>query len=107
MDNLLNKMEQEMNLRAYAPTTKKTYLGHVRLLIKYCNMSPDKITAQDIKDYLNHRITNGISYSNIDITCNAFRFFFNSIFKRNWSDEDIVRPKRKRNLPPILTHHEV
>lgn len=107
MENLFNKMIQEMNLRAYSPTTKKTYLGHVKLLIKYCNIPPEDITAEDIKEYLNYRITSGISYSTIDIACNSFRLFFNSILKRNWSDDDIVRPKRKRKLPPVLSYEEV
>ncbi|KFD40836.1 hypothetical protein HX99_05450 [Peptococcaceae bacterium SCADC1_2_3] len=93
MSNLYEKMKFEMELRGYSQNTKKHYLNHVRLLERFCNKPLEQILSDEIKQYLHHRIKKGVSYSNIDISCNAFKVMFNSVLKRNWSDDIIIRPK--------------
>lgn len=101
------KMKQEMELRGYSPQTQKHYLNHVRLLENYWGKPPDLIEPEEIKQYLHYRIKKGISYSNISISCNAFKFMFNSVLYRSFSDEVIVRPKIKKKLPYVLSKNEI
>ncbi|MHB8172433.1 MAG: phage integrase N-terminal SAM-like domain-containing protein [Thermincolia bacterium] len=91
-----------MELRGYSPSTKKHYLSHIRLLEGYFNKPLDQLLPDEIKQYLHHRIKNGVSYSSIDISCNAFKVMFNHVLKRNWSDDVILRPKKRKKLPYIL-----
>lgn len=83
MSNYYEKMELEMELRGYSSHTKRHYLNHVKLLESFLSKPLDQFSPEDIKEFLHHRIKNGVSYSNINISCNAFKIMFNSVLKRN------------------------
>lgn len=107
MENHIQKMQYEMELRTYAPSTQKHYLSQIRLLENYCDKSCPLISPDEIKQFLHHRIKSGISYSNVDIACNAFKVMFNSVLNRDWSDNVIVRPKKLKKLPSVLSLGEI
>lgn len=100
-------MKFEMELRGYSQHTMKHYLSHVRLLEKYLCKPLDQVTPEEIKQFLHHRIKHGVSYSNVDISCNAFKVMFNSVQQRNWSDDVIVRPRKPKKLPYVLSRDEI
>jgi len=107
MSNSYEKMKMEMELRGHSPNTQKHYLSHVRMLEMHSGKPPELIKECEIKEYLHYRINKGISYSNINISCNAFKVMFNLVLNRNFSDETIVRPKRPKQLPEVLSKEEV
>ena len=95
----LQAMKFEMELRGYSPQTQSHYLCHLRQLEKYTNKPALQVSPDELKQFLHHRIKLGISYSNINISCNAFKLFFNKVLSFNWSDDVIIRPKRPKALP--------
>lgn len=107
MTNYYEQMLFEMDLRGYSPQTKKHYLSHIRLLENYLNKPLDQVSPEEVKQYLHYRIKSGISYSSIDISCNAFKVLFNSVLLHNWSDDVIVRPKKQKKLPYTLSREEI
>ena len=107
MENHIQTMQYEMELRTYASSTKKAYLCQIRLLEAFCNKHCTLISPDEIKLFLHHRIMSGISYSNISIACNAFKLMFNAVLHRNWSDQVIIRPKKLKKLPAVLSLEEV
>jgi integrase/recombinase XerD len=98
----LKKMKLEIELRGLSPQTLQLYLSHLRLLEKYINKPAFDVSPDELKQYLYYRIKSGISYSNINISCNAFKLFFNKVLNYNWSDDVIVRPKRPVSLVVFL-----
>lgn len=107
MQNPYEAMKFEMELRGYSPNTQKHYLNHVKFLETYSGKPPIQISLDEIKQYLHYRIKRGISYSNINISCNAFKVMFNSVLGREWSDDVIVRPKKLKKLPYVLSKEEI
>jgi len=103
----LRKMKFEMELRGLSPQTQKHYLCHLRLLEKHLNKPAPEVSPDELKLYLYYRIKSGISYSNINISCNAFKLFFNKVLNFHWSDDVIVRPKRPKRLPYALSQDEI
>jgi len=103
----LQKMKFEMELRGLSPQTLQLYLSHVRLLEKHFNKPAFDVSPDELKHYLYFRIQSGISYSNINISCNAFKLFFNKVLHLNWSDDVIIRPKRPKKLPYVLSQNEI
>ena len=103
----LQKMIFEMELRGYAQHTKDHYLGHLRLLEKHTNKSAPQITPDELREYLHDRIKSGIGYSSITISCGAFKLFFNKVLDYNWSDDVIIRPKKPKSLPHVLSRDEI
>lgn len=103
----LQQMKFEMELRGLSPQTLQHYLTHVRLLEKYFDKPAYQLSSDELKEYLYYRIKSGLSYSSINISCNAFKLFFNKVLKYNWSDDVIVRPKRPKKLPCVLSKDEI
>lgn len=103
----LQKMKFEMELRGYSPQTQRHYLCHLRQLEKHAKKPALQVSPDELKQFLYHRIKSGISYSNINISCNAFKLFFNKVLSYNWSDDVIVRPKRPKKLPHVLSKDEI
>ena len=101
------QMKSEIQLRGLAPQTLHLYLSHLRLLEKYFDKPAPLVSEDELKKYLYYRIQSGISYSNINISCNAFKLFFNKVLKLNWSDDVIIRPKRPKKLPCVLSKNEI
>jgi len=88
----LQKMIFEMELRGYSPQTQNHYLCHVKLLEKHTSKPAPQLTPDELKQYLHYRIKSGIGYSSINISCNAFKLFFNKVLGYNWSDDVIILP---------------
>lgn len=103
----LQRLKFEMELRGLSPQTQKHYLCHVGLLEKHLCKPAFQVSPEEIKRFLHFRIKSGISYSNINISCNAFKLFFNKVLNYDWSDDVIVRPKRPKKLPCVLTKDEI
>jgi len=100
-------MKFEMELRGYSPLTQNHYLCHLRQLEKFSNKPAPQVSPDELKLFLHNRIKSGISYSNINISCNAFKLFFNKVLSYNWSDDVIIRPKRPKKLPHVLSKDEI
>jgi len=103
----LQKMIFEMALRGYSPQTQNHYLCHVKLLENHTSKPAPQLTPDELKQYLHYRIKSGIGYSSINISCNAFKLFFNKVLDYNWSDDIIIRPKRPKSLPYVLSQDEI
>ena len=101
------KMIFEMELRGYAQHTQNHYLGYLRLLEKHTNKSAPQITPDELRQYLHDRIKSGIGYSSITISSCAFKLFFNKVLDYNWSDDVIIRPKKPKSLPHVLSKDEI
>jgi len=103
----LQKMKFEMELRGLSPLTQNHYINHLTKLEKHFHKPATEVSPDELKHYLHYRIESGISYSHINISCNAFKLFFNKVLKFNWSDDVIVRPKQSKKLPYVLSRDEI
>ena len=101
-------MAQEMRVRKYSNKSIKTYISLLRQVSKFHNLSPSKITYQQIKDYLDFRIREDhISASTINQVISAFKVLFVYILKRKWNDIEISRPRREVKLPVVFSAEEI
>ena len=101
-------MMQDMHLRNYSERTVKTYISLIRKVVEFHKLSPDKLSIQQIKDYLSHRLSkDNISVSTINQTISAFKILFVDVLKRNWENFEIKRPRREVKLPVVLSKQEI
>jgi len=103
---ILKKLETELKLRGFSKETIKAYLMHNKLFLDYINKSPEKITEQNIKDYLAELISNkNIKPRTISLKISALKFFCKEALKK-----DIVNlktPKIPKSIPKVLSKQEV
>lgn len=97
-----------MQRRNYSPRTIKTYISSIANLSKHYNQSPDKISLDQVKSYLHHSmVSKGYSTALVNQTISAFKILHKDILERTWNSISIIRPKKEKRLPVVLSQQEV
>ena len=106
---LYNQMTEAMQLQSFAPKTQYAYLRAVRRLVAfYDDKSPYRITEEELCQYFLHR-------KNVDqwsptacrIALCGIKFFYLKTLNRKWTKAKIIKPKKEKRLPIILSLDEV
>ncbi len=107
--HVLPTMEQQLKLKAYSPSTIKTYLGEMTQLLMLLNNIPaDELTPAHLKKYLVHcyeklKLTENSLHSRI----NGMKFYYEQVLKREKFFWEIPRPKKADQLPKVLGEKEI
>lgn len=108
MTKLRQRMIRDMKVSGLSPRTQKAYAGHIAGVSRYYKKSPDKLTLEEIKDYLVYiQEERKLSWSYRNVTVSALNFLFRVTL------EDASRltamPSRKapKRLPVVLSRDEV
>ncbi len=56
MSALRNQMLQQMQLKGYSSNTIENYLQSISYLSKHYNQSPDELTTDQIRDFIQHHM---------------------------------------------------
>ena len=108
MQELLNKMKIDMELRGYSPITVKYYLGHVSRFAKYYSKSPETLGEEEIRNYLHYCIMEKhLNEGTVNTIHSALKFFYKKILDRDWRVDKLSRIKEGRKLPAVLSQAEV
>lgn len=101
-------MTREMQIRNYSERSVKTYTASMSKLAKYFNLSPDKVSIDQFKDFLHHLISEEkLSVSTINQTISAFKILRQDVLGLEWEPVRIKRPRREKKLPVVLTIGEI
>jgi integrase len=108
MTILRERMLQDMQLRGFSERTQECYLRSVRLLAQHFHKPPDQITEEELRKYFLY-VKNVKKWKRATVTISicGIKFFYTQTLKRQWATFDLVRPKRERRLPVILTREEI
>ncbi len=106
MTPLRKRMIRELELRRKAPTTVTSYVKAVEELARYYRRSPERISTEEIRDYMHFLIVGKkLSYSSCNHKIVAINFFFREVAGRK---VDLRVPmKRSGRLPEPLSREEV
>jgi integrase/recombinase XerD len=91
----LNNFLQRLQLKAYSPSTIKTYRNEFCQLLQTIKQKDVKtLTADEIKRYMAYAISKeGISENTAHSRLNALKFYFEQVLKRDKFFWEIPRPK--------------
>lgn len=105
-----DEMVRMLRLKHRSLNTERTYLSWLRSFYKFLNgTSPASLNSSHIKRYLTYLAAERrVSASTQNQAFNALLFFYRHILGRDVGDiRDVVRARRKRRLPVVLTKGEV
>jgi len=108
MHPLRQAMIDQMLLKGFSARTQETYLSAVRYLAQHYHMSPDKISAEDIQNWILHLVKiKKLSPSTCRVYLNALRFFYLQVL--NWPECQLAldTPKRQQRIPDLLSPSDV
>ena len=108
MGKLHDQMRDDLLLKAYSPSTLRSYLGCVHHFVRYYLRSPQDMGGQEVRDFLLHLVRDRkASPATQDMYVNALKFLYTVTLKRPEVVKDISHPKRPQTLPVILSPEEV
>lgn len=105
----LQKMENQLKLKAYSANTIKVYLGEFsQLLILLKNQPVDNLSPERLKSYLLYCVNElKLSETHVQSRLNALKFYFEQVLFKEKFFIEIPRPKSKSKLPKVLSTKDI
>jgi len=108
MTELRRRMMEDLALAGYSPKTQRSYLDAVRKLAKHYMRSPDQLSEEEVRQFFLYLINKRkAAKSTVTIYLCGIKFFFEKTLGRLWPVFDLVRPRRSKKLPVVLSREEV
>ena len=107
---LLDQVRQAIRTRHYSPRTEETYVGWIKRFILYHNKRhPAQMGEQEIARFLSSLASESrVSASTQTQALNAVLFLYREVLRKEIGYVNgVVRAKRPRRLPVVLTKEEV
>lgn len=105
----LERFIQQLQLKAYSPSTIRTYRNELLQLLQLLKNKPvTSLTPDDLKRYLVYAMEQqGISENTAHSRLNALKFYFEQVLGNEKFFWEIPRPKKQKQLPKVFSKNEV
>jgi len=108
MKSLRQKMIREMTIRNFSPNTQNSYLRAVTSLAKHYMISPEKLTEEQVKDYLFYLvIERRYKWSSCNVAVSGINFLYQVTLNNKAMRFPIPGTRHEKHLPQILSFSEV
>jgi site-specific recombinase XerD len=108
MTDWREKMVKMLQLNGKGERTEEAYTRAVRMLIQFCDKTPDLITEEELQDYFLHRKNKDKWAPNTMRICYAgIRFFYEKVLNSKWRTLGVLRAQSEHRLPAVLSQEEV
>lgn len=105
----LRRFVEQMKLKAYSPSTLKTYRNEFLQLLQLLKRKPvASLTADDLRRYFVYCFEKlKLSENTLHSRINAVKFYFEQVLGREKFFWEIPRPKKHLQLPNVLNEAEL
>lgn len=103
LNNLKNKLKQELEIRNFSKSTVKSYTNSVAQFLDYSENRKSRLNENTVKDYIQQEIKIK-NPSTVSHNIFAISFFFEKVLNQKIN---LPRPKRNKTIPEILSADEV
>lgn len=108
MTALRQRMIEDMKLRGLAPNTQIAYVRVVRDLAIYYDKSPDQISEEELRGYFLYlKDEKQLARSSCTVALCGIKFLYEYTLKRDWPIFELIRPKKVKKIPVVLSVEEV
>ncbi|WP_462255143.1 tyrosine-type recombinase/integrase [Ferruginibacter sp.] len=107
--NVIAAMHQHLILKAYSPSTIKTYINEMnQFLAAIKNTEANTFDTARIKKYLQYCHTSlKLSEATLHSRMNALKFYFEQVLKKEKFFWEIPRPKKQQQNPNFFNQDEI
>jgi integrase/recombinase XerD len=108
MTALRQRMLDELQLRNLSACTIRAYVGAVERFAEYFRQPPQRLGAEQVREYLLHLIRDKQAPANtVRVNRAGLRFLYACTLKQCWFEENIPQPKKPPTLPHVLSTDEI
>ena len=102
------RMIEDMQLRGYSARTQEAYFAAVRQLGEHFHRSPDQLGEEELRQYFLYLANEKkVSRPTATIALCGIKFYYERTLQREWTILHLVRPRREKKLPVVLSREEV
>jgi integrase len=108
--SVVDDMKKMLRLKHFSLRNEKTYLGWMRRFYRFLNgQPPNRLDSTHVKDFMTHlAVDRSVAASIQNQAFNAILFLFRHVLDKSIDDiSEVIRAKRKRRLPVVLTKPEI
>lgn len=107
--HVIPAMQQQLILKAYSPSTIRTYSNEMtQLLTALKDIPADRLKPEHLKRYLVYCYeTLGLKENTLHSRINSMKFYYEQVLKREKFFWEIPRPKKQLILPKVLSENEL
>jgi len=103
-----NVAREEIARRNYTEGTTRAYLRALDDLAGYFQCPPERLTAEQIREYTAHLFRDRkLSDNSVNQIVGALRFFYLTVLNKHWRGHELPYPKKRIHLPVIWSPDEV
>ena len=107
MSPLRQRMVEDLTIRNLSPATQRCYVHAVSKFSQFFQRSPDRLGLEEVRAYQVHLVGRKVSWSLLNQTVCALRFFYGVTLGRSDVPERIAYARTPRKLPAVLSADEV
>ena len=108
MTSLRLRMLEDMKLNGLAQSTQTVYINAVAAMARYFGKSPELLTEEELRGYFIYLADKkGLARSTLNTQVFAIKFLMCKTLKRDWPLMDLVRVRKAKKLPEVLSVSEV
>jgi integrase/recombinase XerD len=108
MTELRQRFIEDMQLHGLADRTQEAYLLAAKQLAGYHKQSPADQSEEQVREFFLYLISEKrVSRDTLSIKLSGIKFLFEKTLKRDWPTFDLVKPRRSRRLPAVLSRAEI
>jgi len=105
---LYDQMTDDLHLAGMAQRTIHGYLRAVRQLADYSKCAPDKVTEEQLRQWLLHlKIEKQFAYGSLRVAFSGTKFFFTRTCRRDWRTLSETKLQNIQSLPEVITPGQV
>lgn len=98
----------KLELKRYSANTVKNYISSFESFINHFKDKELKeINEIDIREYLQFLIQKGVSNSQVNLTINSIKFYYETVLGMPNRFYSIERPRKEKSLPEVLSKEEI
>ncbi len=108
MEEIRERMVNEMELRGLSAATKKSYMTCCRVFAAHFTKPVEQLNAEDVKAFLLHLMRErkaGPSCASVYVA--ALRFLYRHVVKIPEAIDGIPLPKVPQKMPDVLSREEI
>ncbi|MFT3947943.1 MAG: tyrosine-type recombinase/integrase [Agriterribacter sp.] len=107
--HILPAMHQTLVLKAYSPSTIRTYLNEMSVFLQALKTTPaDEFPVSRIKSYLQYCFEKlKLSENTLHSRINALKFYYEQVLKRERFFWEVPRPKKRFQNPHFFNQDEI
>lgn len=108
MTALRRRMQSDLRIRNYSPSTTRLYVAHVARFAIHFGRSPSELGAEEARAYVKHLVEEKqVSWSYYNQVVSALRFLYKITLERPEIITCLPRPRHERRLPTVLSPEEI